>query len=224
MDELAKVVVDRYEDSTFRFCVIRECCIAGIGTFQRPVFRWVVLFHYPVQPFEPLPDLLRSRQRLPCREMCADEAPEVDDDRLDVGHLPGRRPLEVPVALRLQHRVEQVDVLLRKDLRRWGLGPLLREDGQVGDTAGRDDVEGDALAQVVGMLQPADLDPRSCFQRPAGLDLDRSTLAGWVGKASFHLKPVADWLAAHLKRSSKLFMDETRVPALDPGRGRTKTG
>ena len=58
----------------------------------------------------------------------------------------------------------------------------------------------------------------------SGLELDRSTLAGWVGKASFHLKPVADRLAWHLKRSSKLFMDETRAPVLDPGRGRTKTG
>ncbi len=28
----------------------------------------------------------------------------------------------------------------------------------------------------------------------------------------------------HLKRSPKLFMDETRAPVLDPGRGRTKTG
>ena len=58
----------------------------------------------------------------------------------------------------------------------------------------------------------------------SGLDLHRSTLAGWVGRASFHLKPVADRLAEHLKRSSKLFMDETRAPVLDPGRGRTKTG
>ena len=58
----------------------------------------------------------------------------------------------------------------------------------------------------------------------SGLELDRSTLAGWVGKASFHLRPVADRLAAHLKRSSKLFMDETRAPVLDPGRGRTRTG
>ena len=58
----------------------------------------------------------------------------------------------------------------------------------------------------------------------SGLDLDRSTLAGWVGKASFHLRPVVDRLAEHLKRSSKLFMDETRALVLDPGRGRTKTG
>ena len=58
----------------------------------------------------------------------------------------------------------------------------------------------------------------------SGLDLHRLTLAGWVGKASFPLKPVADRLASHLKRSLKLLMDETRAPVLDPGRGRTKTG
>ena len=56
------------------------------------------------------------------------------------------------------------------------------------------------------------------------LDIHRSTLAGWVGKASFHLAPVVDRLAEHLKTSSKLFMDETTAPVLDPGRGKTKTG
>jgi transposase len=58
----------------------------------------------------------------------------------------------------------------------------------------------------------------------SGLDLHRATLAGWVGKASFHLAPVVDRMAEHLKRSSKLFLDETTAPVLDPGRGRTKTG
>ncbi|MGF1444930.1 MAG: IS66 family transposase [Pikeienuella sp.] len=58
----------------------------------------------------------------------------------------------------------------------------------------------------------------------SGIDLHRSTLAGWVGKAAFHLGPVVDRLAEHLKRSGKLFMDETTAPVLDPGRGRTKTG
>jgi len=58
----------------------------------------------------------------------------------------------------------------------------------------------------------------------SGLDLDRSTLPGWLSRASFHLKPAANRLAEHLKRSSKLFMDETRVPVLDPGSGKTRTG
>lgn len=58
----------------------------------------------------------------------------------------------------------------------------------------------------------------------AGLDLHRAVLADWVGKAAFHLKPIVDRLAEHLKRSDKLFMDETTAPVLDPGRGKTKTG
>ncbi len=58
----------------------------------------------------------------------------------------------------------------------------------------------------------------------SGLDLHRSTLAGWVGKAAFHLRPVVQRMADHLKGSGKLFMDETPAPVLDPGRGKAKTG
>ena len=58
----------------------------------------------------------------------------------------------------------------------------------------------------------------------SGVDIHRSTLADWTGVAGFHLAPVVDRLAEHLKTSTKLFMDETTAPVLDPGRGRTKTG
>ena len=58
----------------------------------------------------------------------------------------------------------------------------------------------------------------------SGLDLHRSTLAGWVSKAAFHLRPVVEAMATELKTSTKLFMDETTAPVLDPGRGKTKTG
>ncbi len=58
----------------------------------------------------------------------------------------------------------------------------------------------------------------------SGVSIHRSTLADWVGVAGFHLRPVVDRLAEHLKSSGKLFMDETTAPVLDPGRGRTKTG
>ncbi len=57
-----------------------------------------------------------------------------------------------------------------------------------------------------------------------GIDLDRSTLAAWVGRAAFELTPVFEALIADLKRSSKLFMDETRAPVLDPGKRKTKSG
>jgi transposase len=57
-----------------------------------------------------------------------------------------------------------------------------------------------------------------------GVPLDRSTLADWVGRAAFLLRPVHERLLASLKQSPKLFADETTAPVLDPGRGRTKTG
>jgi transposase len=56
-----------------------------------------------------------------------------------------------------------------------------------------------------------------------GVNLDRSTLASWCGTAAYHLAPVVDRMLAHLKRSNRLFMDETRAPVLDPGAGKTKT-
>jgi len=58
----------------------------------------------------------------------------------------------------------------------------------------------------------------------SGIDLHRSTLAGWAGKAAFHLRPIVDRMAEQIKNSTKLFMDETPAPVLDPGRGKTKTG
>ena len=57
-----------------------------------------------------------------------------------------------------------------------------------------------------------------------GVDLDRSTLADWVGRAAFLLRPVHERLLDELKTSAKLFADETTLPVLDPGRGRTKAG
>jgi transposase len=57
-----------------------------------------------------------------------------------------------------------------------------------------------------------------------GITLDRATLADWVGRAAWLLRPVHERLLQKLKSSTKLFADETTAPVLDPGRGRTKTG
>ena len=57
-----------------------------------------------------------------------------------------------------------------------------------------------------------------------GITLDRATLGNWVGRACFHLRPIADHLKERLKRADRVFMDETRAPVLDPGRRKTKTG
>jgi len=57
-----------------------------------------------------------------------------------------------------------------------------------------------------------------------GVELDRSTLANWVGGACWWLEPLHARLATHLLGSVKIFADDTSIPVLDPGRGRTKTG
>jgi len=57
-----------------------------------------------------------------------------------------------------------------------------------------------------------------------GLAIDRSTLAFWVGYAAQELKPLWYHLRESLLASSKLCVDETPAPVLDPGRGKTKTG
>lgn len=57
-----------------------------------------------------------------------------------------------------------------------------------------------------------------------GIQLDRSTLADWVGRAAWYLRPLRDHILERLRRSERLFADETTAPVLDPGRKRTKTG
>lgn len=57
-----------------------------------------------------------------------------------------------------------------------------------------------------------------------GVDLDRSTLADWVGRAAWYLRPLRDHVLEELRRSIRLFADETTAPVLAPGTGRTKTG
>src|SRR6516162_3513484 len=57
-----------------------------------------------------------------------------------------------------------------------------------------------------------------------GLTIDRSTLADWVGTAAAELTPVYERLKELLLASAMIVVDETKVPVLDPGRGRTKSG
>ncbi|MBB5058842.1 hypothetical protein HDF16_003565 [Granulicella aggregans] len=57
-----------------------------------------------------------------------------------------------------------------------------------------------------------------------GVDLDRSTLAGWVGATSELLASLVAAVRDHVMAASKLHADDTPVPVLAPGNGRTKTG
>jgi transposase len=57
-----------------------------------------------------------------------------------------------------------------------------------------------------------------------GIELDRSTLAGWVGGASRALAPLIEQLRRYVMSAGKLHGDGTPVPVLAPGNGKTKTG
>ena len=57
-----------------------------------------------------------------------------------------------------------------------------------------------------------------------GVTLDRSTLSNWVGRACWWLTPLYDLILGTALSAAKLFADDTTLPVLDPGRGRTKTG
>jgi len=58
----------------------------------------------------------------------------------------------------------------------------------------------------------------------AGIDLDRSTLADWVGGSSRLLAPLIEALRRYVLAGRKLHADDTPVPVLAPGTGKTKTG
>lgn len=56
-----------------------------------------------------------------------------------------------------------------------------------------------------------------------GVDLPRGLLAGWVGKGASLMEPMADHIGRHALAGSRLHADDTPMPMLAPGRGRTQT-
>jgi transposase len=56
-----------------------------------------------------------------------------------------------------------------------------------------------------------------------GIELDRSTLADWVGQSARLLEPLADAIGRHVRRGQAIFADDTPVKLLSPGAGKTKT-
>jgi len=57
-----------------------------------------------------------------------------------------------------------------------------------------------------------------------GVELDRSLLAKWVGHSAMLLQPLVEVLRRHVMTATKLHADDTPVPVLAPGNGKTKTG
>jgi transposase len=56
-----------------------------------------------------------------------------------------------------------------------------------------------------------------------GIDLDRSTLADWVGRSTALLEPLADAIGRHVLGGAAVFADDTPVKMQAPGTGKTKT-
>jgi transposase len=57
-----------------------------------------------------------------------------------------------------------------------------------------------------------------------GVDLDRATLADWVGRIAWLVQPLADRIGEHVIAGSVIHADDTPIPVLAPGNGKTKTG
>ena len=58
----------------------------------------------------------------------------------------------------------------------------------------------------------------------AGLDIDRSQLAAWLGHVAWLLRPLVELIGAHVMAGRVIHADDTPVPVLAPGAGKTKTG
>ena len=57
-----------------------------------------------------------------------------------------------------------------------------------------------------------------------GIELERSTLADWLGGVAHLVQPLVEALGRYVLAAHKLHADDTPVPVLQPGRGVTKTG
>lgn len=58
----------------------------------------------------------------------------------------------------------------------------------------------------------------------SGIDVDRGQLAEWLGHLAWLLRPLGELIAEHVMAGRVIHADDTPVPVLAPGAGRTKTG
>jgi transposase len=81
------------------------------------------------------------------------------------------------------------------------------------------------LAQVIAAkyADHAPLYRQEGIYRRSGVDLPRAMLASWVGEAASLLNPLVTALERHVLGATKLHADDTPVPVLEPGKGRTRT-
>ncbi|WP_429498373.1 IS66 family transposase [Robbsia andropogonis] len=81
------------------------------------------------------------------------------------------------------------------------------------------------LAQVM-VAKYADHTPlyrQAGIYRRAGIELDRATMTSWVGEAALLLRLLAEAIGRYVRAADKIHTDDTPVPVLEPGRGKTRT-
>src|SRR6266567_6381873 len=83
---------------------------------------------------------------------------------------------------------------------------------------GSRDADEKTLARSAHLYRQAEIFARE------GVTLETSTLSGWVGATTAALQPLIDALAGQVMASDTLHVDDTPVPVLAPGTGKTKTG
>jgi transposase len=82
------------------------------------------------------------------------------------------------------------------------------------------------LAQVVA-AKYADHCPlyrQEGIYRRSGIELPRAMLASWVAEVANLVEPLVSSLQRYVLRATKLHADDTPVPVLSPGKGRTRIG
>lgn len=82
------------------------------------------------------------------------------------------------------------------------------------------------IAQVVvgKYLDGLPLYRQSAMLAREGIEIERATLADWVGHAAWWVAPLAQRIGAHVRRAPVIHTDDTPVAMLAPGHGRTRTG
>ena len=88
-------------------------------------------------------------------------------------------------------------------------------------------IAGPGLLARILVAKFADHQPlyrQSAIYARHGGDLDRSTMARWVGACGALMRPLVDALRSYVLAPGKIHSDDTPMPALSPGNGQTRTG
>jgi len=57
-----------------------------------------------------------------------------------------------------------------------------------------------------------------------GIEIERATLADWVGHAAWWMAPLAELIGGHVMAAPVIHTDDTPIAVLAPGNGKTRTG